>query len=83
MCLGLIVGGALRRGIVQPNIRDLELNPRLFRGGLPRESEQDGLAAEGFFPRSGPGAFGDQVRYPKDSPSNGTSARVSGLMSDS
>lgn len=47
---GLIVGGAFYRGVVQPDVRDVEPGEHATRCGLPSDTEQDVLATEGFFP---------------------------------
>ncbi len=64
--LGLKLGGVLDRGVVQPDVRDVEAGENasqpIPRCGLPSHPEQNGLPTEGFFPAGGPRAFGDQVR---------------------
>ena len=53
--------GVLHRGVVQPNVGDVEAGEHAAGRGFPGDAEHDGLAAESLFPFGGPGAIFDQV----------------------
>jgi hypothetical protein len=57
---GLVLGGTLHRGVVQPDVGDVKAGEDAVGRGFPGDAEQHGLASEGFFPFRRPGAFGDE-----------------------
>ena len=57
---GLVLGGALHRGVVEPDVGEVKAGEDAIGGGLPSDAELDRLVAEGFFAIGGPGAFGDE-----------------------